>query len=73
MFQKVDSKIIFPQLEESILRFWEEHMIFPGVLRQAKGHPTTYFMRVRLQLMEVLEFIMYCLGYLRMLSVATGR
>ncbi|PIX27306.1 MAG: isoleucine--tRNA ligase, partial [Chloroflexi bacterium CG_4_8_14_3_um_filter_45_15] len=43
MFQKVDSKIIFPQLEESILRFWEEHMIFPRSVAARKGAPHYVF------------------------------
>jgi len=43
MFQKVDSKIGFPQLEESILRFWEKHMIFPRSVAARKGAPHYVF------------------------------
>ena len=43
MFQKVDSKISFPQLEESILRFWAKHMIFPRSVAARKGAPHYVF------------------------------
>ena len=39
MFQKIDSKVNFPQLEEGILRFWKEHDIFNKSVKVKEGNP----------------------------------
>jgi len=37
MFSKVDSKANFPQMEEDILRFWDEHNIFTRSVEAREG------------------------------------
>ena len=39
MFQKVNSKINFPQMEEDILCFWNEHRIFDKSIKTREGAP----------------------------------
>ncbi len=43
MFPRVNSKIDFPQLEESILHFWKEHGIFPKSIEVREGKPRYIF------------------------------
>jgi isoleucyl-tRNA synthetase len=37
MFKPVSNKVSFPSMEESILRFWEEHATFQKSLEQRRG------------------------------------
>jgi len=39
MFQEVNSKMDFPQLEEGILHFWKEHQIFNKSIESREGAP----------------------------------
>ena len=43
MFRDVASKIHFPQLEENILRSWEEHRIFYRSVTAREGNPNYVF------------------------------
>ncbi|MDP1833568.1 MAG: isoleucine--tRNA ligase [Candidatus Moranbacteria bacterium] len=43
MFKKVDPKLTFPQMEEEILKFWEEQQIFEKSLEKTKDKPAYAF------------------------------
>lgn len=43
MFKPVSSKLSFPQMEEGILRFWEEHDTFRKSLANRAGAPEYVF------------------------------
>jgi len=43
MFRQVDAKVNFPQLEDSILRFWKEQRIFDKSLEAKRGGPRYVF------------------------------
>jgi len=43
MFKEVNSKISFPEMEEKILKFWEENNIFEKSLEIRKGNPEFAF------------------------------
>lgn len=43
MYKPVDPKVNFPQQEESIVRFWEDHRIFQKSISQREGSPEFVF------------------------------
>ena len=43
MFREVSSKVNFPQLEEDVLRFWQEQDVFNQSVRQREGRPHYVF------------------------------
>ena len=43
MFQKIDSKVDFPKLEENILRFWRENRVFNKSVEVREGSPHYVF------------------------------
>ena len=43
MFKPVESRVSYPQLEEAILKFWEETGIFEKSVRSREGRPRFVF------------------------------
>ncbi len=43
MYTPVDPKVSFPEMEEQVLRFWEENRIFAKSIEQREGNPEYVF------------------------------